>query len=146
MGDLGPLHDLRGSFEDRIRILPDEAVHVHPRVQLEDARVVVRVLPDFLQGGSSAVLPFPALIQARLGIAAAEQDDPFRPPPARRPDAPYVPGEGILLQIEEQLLQRVRAAPRRADEFSLWEEEVLGRNGTSEGSYHPLVPSKKVPT
>ena len=83
MGDLRPLDDLRGPLEDRIRVLADEAVHVDPRVQLEDARVVVGVLPDFLQGGPSSILPVAALVEGRLRVPAAEQDDPFRASPAR---------------------------------------------------------------
>src|SRR5204863_7922783 len=39
------LEDFRGPLEDRVRIFPHEAVHVHAGMELEDARLVVRVLP-----------------------------------------------------------------------------------------------------
>jgi len=127
MGDLRPLDDLRGSLEDGIRVFPHEPVHVDARMQLEDARFIVGVLPDLLQGVPSALLRRLALVQARLGIPASEEHDALRPFSADRPNRPDIARERILLQVEEKLLERIRPAPRRADEFSLWEQEVLGR-------------------
>src|SRR5881409_4223846 len=86
------------------------------------------------------------MVQAGLRVSAAEEHDPFGPLPGPAPNRPDVAGERILLQIEEQLLERVRTAPRGADEFSLWQEEVLGRRGPSVATAHSRGPSKKVPT
>src|SRR5437867_2536551 len=61
-------------------------------------------------------------------------------------DRADVARERVLLQIEEELLERVGTAPRGADEFSLWQEEVLGRRGPSVATAHSRGPSKKVPT
>src|SRR5881296_1047727 len=144
--DLRLLDDLRGPLEDRIRVFADEAVHVHAGMELQDARLVVRVLPHLLQGAPPAVLGAVAMVQAGLRVSATEEHDPFGPLPGPAPNRPDVAGERILLQVEEQLLERVRTAPRGADEFSLWQEEVLRREAPSVAPAHSRGPSKKVPT
>jgi hypothetical protein len=96
-------------------------------VQLQDARLIVRVLPYLFQGAAPAVVRAVALVEARLRVPRAKEDDSFGPPTRRGANRPDVPGERVLLQIEEELLERIRAAPRGADEFSLWEEEILRR-------------------
>src|SRR5207247_4556478 len=131
---------------DRVRVLPDEAVHVHARVEFQDARLVVRVLPHFLEGAAPAVLGPVAVVQARLGVPAAEEDDPLGPFPAPASDRPDVAGERVFLQIEEELLERGGTASRGADEFTLWQEEVLGRMAPSVATAHSRGSSKKVPT
>src|SRR5881396_1592923 len=149
--DVRPLHrlrnlrlldDLRGALEDRVRVLPDEAVHVHARMEFEDARLVVRVLPHFLQGAAPAVLGPVAVVQARFGVPAAKEDDSLGSFPAPASDRPDVAGERVLLQIEEELLERVGTASRGTDEFTLWQEEVLGRMAPSVATAHSRGSSK----
>src|SRR5207249_11479789 len=50
------LEDFRGSFEDRVRVFPHEAVHIHAGVEFEDAGFVVGVLPHLLERVPSAIL------------------------------------------------------------------------------------------
>src|SRR2546422_8214867 len=45
--DLRLLDDFRGPLEDRVRVLSHQTVHVDSGVELQDARLVVRVLPHF---------------------------------------------------------------------------------------------------
>ena len=139
------LEDFRGSFEDRVRVFPHEAVHIHAGVEFEDAGFVVGVLPHLLERVPSAILGIAPLMQARFRIAAAQEYDALRTPPARIPDGPDVARKRVLLEIEEELLERVRPAPGRADEFALWKKEVLGREVPSAG-VHRAGPPKKVPT
>src|SRR5207302_8023020 len=136
------LHDLRGPFQDCIRVFADEAVHVHARVELEDARLVVGVLTHLLEGGPPAVLRVLALVQTRLRVPSAEEHDSLRPLAAGRSDRPNVARERILMQVKEELFQRVRPAPGCADEFALWEEEVLGRGFPSVLASIPQAPLK----
>ena len=139
------LEDFRGPFEDRVRIFPHEAVHVHAGMELEDARLVVRVLPHLLERIPSAILRIVPLMQARFRIAGAQEHDAFGAPPARAANGPDVARERVLLEIEEELLERLRPTPGRPDEFALWKKEVLGREVPSAG-VHRAGPPKKVPT
>src|SRR3989449_4625552 len=144
--DLRLLDDFRGPLEDRVRVLSHQTVHVDSGVELQDPRLVVRVLPHFLERTPPAVLCAVPMVQARLGVPAAQEDDPLGAFPTPAPDRADVARERVLLQIEEELLERVGTAPRGADEFSLWQEEVLGRRGPSVATAHSRGPSKKVPT
>src|SRR5207249_9543573 len=99
-----------------------------------------------LESTAPAVLRAVPMVQARLGVPAAKEDDPLGPFPAPAPNRADVTLERVLLEIEEELLEGVGTAPRGADEFSLWEEEVLGRRGPSVATAHSRGPSKKVPT
>src|SRR3989449_9560057 len=144
--DLRLLDDFRGPLEDRVRVLSHQTVHVNSGVELQDARLVVRVLPYFLQRTPPAVLGAVPVVQACLGVPAAKEDDALGPFPAATSDRADVARERVLLQIEEELLERVGTAPRGADGFSLWQEEVLGRRGPSVPAAHSRGPSKKVPT
>src|SRR5207237_1085999 len=83
----------------------------HARVEFEDARFVVGVLPHLLEGGPPAVLRVLALVQTRLRVPSAEEHDSLRPLAAGRSDRPNVARERILLQVKEALCQRVRPAP-----------------------------------
>lgn len=96
-------------------------------MEFEDAGFVIGILPHFLERVPPTILGVVALVEARLGIPASEEDDSLGPLPSGVPDRADIAGEGVFLEVEEQLLQRVRPAPGRPDEFSLWEQEVLGR-------------------
>ena len=82
-------------------------------------------------------------MEARFGIPAPQEDDPLGPLPADTSNRPDVAGEGVLLQVEEELLQGVRPAPSGADEFTLWEQEVLGRRVPSLLASIPRAPLKR---
>src|SRR2546426_1054805 len=130
----------------RSRRLANESVHADTRVQLQDARLIVGVLPHLFLRTAPALLRVVALVQACLRVPSAEEDDSLGPPPRGGAHRPDVARERVLLQIEEELLERIRTAPRCPDEFSLWQEEVLGRKVPSVVAAHSPGPSKKVPT
>src|SRR5207247_9708073 len=138
------LHYHRFTLQHSFHLYAYEAVHVHARVELEYARFVVGVLPHLLEGGPPAVLPVLALVQTRLRVPSAEEHDSLRPLAAGRSDRPNVARERILLQVKEELFQRVRPAPGCADEFALWEEEVLGRRFPSVLASIPRAPLKRL--
>src|SRR2546428_10744654 len=114
-------------------------------MQIKDARLAGRALPHLLQGAPPAVLGAVAMVQAGLRVSAAEEHDPFGPLPGPAPNRPDVAGERIVLQVEGQLLERVRTAPRGAGEVSHWQGEALWREAPSVASAPSRERSKKVP-
>src|SRR5207247_8565162 len=123
---------------------PDAPVPVHACAELEDARIIVGVLPHLLERRPPAVVRILPRVQTRLGVSSAEEHEPLRPLAAGRSDRPNVARERILLQVEEELFQRVRPAPGCADELALWEEEVLGRRFPSVLASIPRAPLKRL--
>src|SRR3989442_6461722 len=105
-----------------------------------------RELQQLLEDAPHEVLGAVAMVQAGFRVSAAEEHNPFGPLPGAAPNRSDVAGKGIFPQVEQELLERGRTAPRGADEFSLWQEEVLRREAPSVAPAHSRGPSKKVPT
>jgi len=102
-------------------VLPEEGLELDPGVELDRARPVVRVLPDLLQGGP-AVLPLvPPEVEGRDGVPGLDEDEPLGGLAVRDTDRPDVPAERVLLQVEEEGLQCVRAARDAADDLAFRE-------------------------
>src|SRR3989442_12163147 len=86
------------------------------------------------------------MVWSARALPAWEEEVSLGPFPAPAPNRPDVARERVLLQIEQELLERVGTAPRGTDEFSLWKEEVLRRRGPSLATPHSQAPFKRILT
>ena len=102
-------------------MLQEDRLYLDPRVELDRACLVVGVLPDLLQGGPPGLRLVPAEVEGRDGVPGLDEDEALRRLAVRDPDRPDVTGEGVLLEVQEERLEGVRAAGDPADDLPLGE-------------------------